>query len=288
MNILALLLATLLALPLPQATFEPGFVKVERFGNTQGQPIIFIPGLACGPWVWGNQVAALAPRYDLYVLSLPGFDGRPMADGDDLMKRAVDAIHALIVSHRLQRVVVVGHSLGGTIAVMFAATYPHDAVKVVSVEGGYPEAPTQSRREKAVAEETKPYEGIVPSQLGTALRTNMLQYTITSPSDVDRVTALAGRSDPYAIVAWMRAALLLDLTPNLHAIAVPFTEIIPFDAKIDPYRGFKTKNDKLQAYRQWVSHVPQGNVVLIPDARHFVMIDQPSAFETALEAVIAQ
>ena len=282
MNVFALLLTTLLALPAPHATFDAGFAKVERFGNPQGRPVIFIPGLACGPWVWGNQIAALAPRYDLYVLSLPGFDGQPMVTGDDLMKRAVDSVHDVIVSQHLRRAIVVGHSLGGTISVMFAQTYPHDASLVVSVEGGYPEAPTQAERNAAVARETKPYEGIPAAQLGSALRTNMLQYTITSPADVDRATELAGRSDPAAIVAWMRAALLLDLTPGLTAIAAPFTEIIPYDAQIDPYRGFKTQDAKLQAYRQWVAHVPNGNVVLIPNARHFVMIDQPSAFEAAL------
>lgn len=288
MNVLALLLATLVALPAPASTSTSGFATVERFGNPHGQPIVLIPGLACGPWLWGNQVAALAPRYDLYVLSLPGFDGYPMAAGGDLMSRAVESIHHLIVSRRLQRPIVVGHSLGGTIAVMFAETHPHDALAVISVEGGYPEAPTQHARDAAVAEAVKPYTGISQAQLGAALRSNMLQYTITEPADVERATALAGRSDPAAVVAWMNAALLLDLTPKLSAADVPLTEIIPFDARIDPYRGFKTEQAKLAAYRTWIAHAPHGNVVLVPNARHFVMIDQPSAFEAALEAVIAR
>lgn len=288
MHVLALFLATLVTLGQPQSSFSAGFTRVERFGNPHGRPIVLIPGLACGPWVWGNQIAALAPHYDLYVLSLPGFDGRPMAGGGALMQRAVDSVHQLIVSRKLQRPVVVGHSLGGTIAVMFAQSYPHDAARVVSVEGGYPEAPTQAERDRAVATAVQPYEGIAQSGLGNTLRANMLQYTITAPSDVARVTELAGRSDPSAIVSWMKAALLLDLTPRMSAIDVPFSEVIPFDARIDPYRGFKTKDAKLAAYKTWIAHVPHGSVVLIPNARHFVMIDQPSAFERALEDAIAR
>ncbi len=288
MNVFALLLATLVALPGPKAAFDAGIAHVERFGNPQGRPIVLIPGLACGPWVWGNQIAALGARYDLYVLSLPGFDGRPTVAGDELTKSAVDSVHALIVSQHLLHPVVVGHSLGGTITVMFGETYPHDATKLISVEGGYPEGATQAERDEAVAQSIKPYEGISQSQLGNALRDNMLQYTITAPADVAQATALAGRSDPAAIVAWMRAALVLDLTPQLSAIDVPFTEIIPFDARIDPYRGFKTSDEKLVAYRKWIAHAPRGNVVLIPNARHFVMIDQPSAFESALEEAISR
>lgn len=288
MHVLALFLATLMALGQPHSSFTAGFTHVERFGNPRGRPIILVPGLACGAWVWGNQIAALAPHYDLYVLSLPGFDGRPLDGRGALMQRAVGALHHLIVSRKLQDPILVGHSLGGTIAVMFAERYPRDAAKVISVEGGYPEAPTQAQRDRAVAQAIKPYAGIAQSKLGDALRENMLQYTITAPPDVKRVTALAGRSDPAAIVAWMKAALSLDLTPGLSAIDVPFTEIIPFDAQIDPYRGFKTRDDKFTAYKAWIAHVPSANVVLIPNARHFVMIDQPSAFETALEEAITR
>ncbi len=287
MKIVAITLAVFLALA-QRTGFDTGIAHVERFGSPNAQPIVFIPGLACGPWVWNTQIAALESRHDLFVVSLPGFDGRPMVVGDDLMRRAVNSIHTLIVSRHLHHPIVVGHSLGGTLAVLFAETYPHDAANIVTVEGGYPVAPTQALRNAQVARSIAPYKGLTQNQLAGALRTNMLQYTITRRADVDRATRLAGRSEPAAIVAWMKAAFSLDLTPKLSVIGVPFTAIIPFDARIDPYQGFKTAADKLAAYRAWVARTRDGKVVLIDHARHFVMIDRPKAFEAALESAIAR
>jgi len=283
---LALTLALLSATPTPTASFSTGIASVTEFGKRGARPLLLIPGLACGPWVWDDQIAALAPKYDVFAISLPGFDGRPMVSGNDLMSRAVDSLHHLIRGRHLVRAVVVGHSLGGTLAVLFGETYPSDVANVVSVEGGYPIAPTQRQRDAAVARSVAPYQHVVQTQLAAALRQNMLQYTIARRSDVARAAALAGRSDPQAIVAWMEAALSLDLTPQLYRITVPFTVIVPFDPVIDPYQGYKTAADKLNAYRSWVRHAPRGEVVMIENARHFVMIDQPRAFERALENAI--
>lgn len=282
----AALLFAGIATPAPRATFDVGIAHVAEYGKPHARPLIFVPCLSCGPWIWDRQVATLAPRYDVYTLALPGFDGRPPAGGDDLMRRAVDSIHELITSRHLTNAVVIGHSLGGTIAVMFAETYPGDAARIITVEGGYPVAPTQQQRDAAVARSTAPYERVSRAGLANALHDNMLQYTITRKPDVATMTALAGRSDPGAIVDWMRAALLLDLTPGLHNITVPFTAIIPFDPAIDPYAGYKTAAAKLHAYQMWVAHAKHGNVIVIQPSRHFVMIDRPEAFESAIESLI--
>lgn len=171
-----------------------------------------------------------------------------MVASDDLMQRAANSLHTLIATRALNRPILVGHSLGGTLAVYFAESYPSDATSLVSVEGGYPIAPTQAERDAQVARSIAPYNGVAPGDVGPVIVQNTLQYTITSKADVATMEALAAKSDPSAIIAWMRAALSLDLTPDLAKIAVPFTVIIPFDPQIDPSVGFKTADAKHAAY----------------------------------------
>lgn len=272
----------------PSSTFDVGILHVERFGKAGGRSIVLIPALFCGSWQWNAQIAALSPTYDVYAVTLPGFDGRPMVSGDNLMARAAQSLHRLITSRHLNRPIVAGHSLGGTLTVYFDEHYPRDVTNVVTVEGGYPEAPTQAERDARVAKSTAPFQGVAQADVGPVIRNAMLQYTITNSGDVDAVEKLAARSDPQAIIDWMQAALTLDLTPGLSSITAPFTVIIPFDPQIDPYQGFKTEQQKREAYVRWAAHAPNSRVIVIAPSRHFVMFDQAAKFEQAFESAIAR
>ena len=264
-----------------------GMLRVEHRGTAGRPAIIFIPALFAWSWQWEREIAALSDRYDIYALTLPGFDGRPRDTGGDLMNRASSDISRLIRSRGIDRPIVVGHSLGGTLAILFAEQHPGEARGIVSVDGGYPVAPTAALREQQVTASVSPYVGLESgAALGAALRTNMLQYVITSTADVDRMERLAAGSDPAAVVDWMRAALPLDLTPGLRDIAVSFVEIVPSDSVIDPYRGFATEAAKRTAYERWIAGAPHGSVVMVSHSRHFVMLDQPSEFDRVLYAAI--
>lgn len=269
----------------PIARFAVGMLAVEEFGRS-GPPLIFVPALGCGSWQWNAQVNALSSHYQIFAVTLPGFDGRPMIGGDDLMQRAVRDLDRLIESRHLRDITLVGHSLGGTIVTLFGETYPHGVARIVSVEGGYPVAPTQQARDARVAGIAQPYEGIPRTDVGRVFRDNTLQYTITKKADVDTVTSYAATGYPQGFIGWYRAALSLDLTPNVSKIAVPYTMIVPFDRQIDPYNGFHSAQEKRAAYERFVSHAPYGTVVLIDNARHFVMFDRPRTFEAALVAAI--
>jgi pimeloyl-ACP methyl ester carboxylesterase len=271
---------------LSREAFNVGMLRVAHFGKAGAPPIIFIPALFCGGSQWQREIAALGDRYDIYALTLPGFDGRRRDTGGDLMNRAIADISALIENRHLDHPILVGHSLGGTLAILFAERHSREVRGVIAVDGGYPVAPTAQQRDAAVRQATAPYRGIGRRAFGDSLREHMLQYVITKKSAVDSVQAMASRSDPAAVVDWMSEALRLDLTPGLAQVTVPLTEIVPFDPDIDPHQGFPSRRAKDARYRAFLSHAPRGSLTMIDQSRHFVMIDQPRAFDRALYAAI--
>lgn len=261
---------------------EIGMLRVEHLGQPGRRPLIFIPALFCGPWQWYREIDGLASRYDIYALTLPGFDGRPLTSTNDLMRRATEDVSQLIRDRNLPDPIIIGHSLGAALAVLVAESYPMNLGAVIPVEGGFPIAPTAAERAQRAEVSAAPYENATPATLEGVLRAQTLRYTITAPSDVAAVAHYAARSSPKAIAVWMRAALALDLTDGLKTVRAPLLEIVPFDSLIDPYQGFPTLSDKAHAYAAWVANTPHGTVEMIDHSRHFVMIDQPAEFDRVL------
>jgi len=61
--------ASLARLAAPAESFHVGILKVDRYGD-HGKPLILIPGLAGGPWVWSGTIATMAKDHVIYAVTL--------------------------------------------------------------------------------------------------------------------------------------------------------------------------------------------------------------------------
>lgn len=95
--------------------------------------VILIPGFTCPGKVWDETVAQLSARYTCHVITFAGFAGQP-AQTDPHLGQWVAAIAAYIKTNRLERPVIIGHSIGGGMAMMLAAGYPDLVSKIVVVD----------------------------------------------------------------------------------------------------------------------------------------------------------
>src|SRR4051794_35167838 len=69
--------------PTPSQSYDVGTLHVDKFGKGE-HALVLIPGLGGGSWAWGGAVAKLSPNYSMYVITLPGFDGRPAVKEEPL------------------------------------------------------------------------------------------------------------------------------------------------------------------------------------------------------------
>jgi pimeloyl-ACP methyl ester carboxylesterase len=95
-----------------------------------GPPFVFLHGLTFDRRMWDPVIGAF-PHARAIAFDLPGHGGSPEIEQSGL-EPVVDAIHAAVLDAEIDRPVVVGHSIGGPLATLYAATYP--AAAVVSVE----------------------------------------------------------------------------------------------------------------------------------------------------------
>jgi len=275
-------------LPAASATFDVGSLHVQQFGSGPTS-LIFIPGLTCGPWEWSGEIARLAPRYTIYALTLPGFDGQPSVDAP-LFPRVTADIWTLIEQKHIAKPIVIGHSLGGTTGFMLATQHPERLGGVIALDG-LPIYPTNvfSTPDKiaAMADAAAAKMAAIP-QAGFAAfeKTGSIPYLVTAPGDVDAIATLAGKSDPKAAAQWFKEDLELDLRPQLAKATVPILLLAPYDPALEG-AYLPTAAKKQAFYAGIVKNAPDASVVVIPNARHFAMYDQPKATSDAIDAFLA-
>jgi pimeloyl-ACP methyl ester carboxylesterase len=271
----------------PAERFEVNGVLVERHGGN-GRPLILIPGLASGSWVWQDIVRAFAPDHAVYVLTLPGFDGRPPA-GPAPFAAARAAVEALIASRRLDKPVVVGHSLGGILALAVAEDRPSALGGVVSIDGlpvmpGTEELPPEQRVQ--FADRTRLQIGKQPPALfAKQQQAYMRTIGVLDMAKADALAQLTARSDPASVGAWAADVLTLDLRPGLKTIQAPVLAIVPY-LDLDSAQQGLTPAAKADYYRALMEGTPKLQVVTVAPARHFAMFDQPQAVVAAIRTFL--
>ncbi len=280
-------LLSLFAPAFAAAAPDAGAFSVEKHGD-QGSPLIFIPGLACGTWTWKADAERLAKTHVVYLLALPGFDGRPVKPGTTLESLQSDLQNFIEGAH-LKKPVLIGHSLGGTLSLAFAAKHSDLIAGVIAVDGlpVFPGTENMTDRAALAQGARAQIESQTPEQFAQYQLTYMARVGVIDEARAKSLAELASRSDPRAVAEFAAQTLQLDLRPKLKSITVPVTEISPFYAQDFAAMGVDEAG-KTNYYRILLAGIGKLDVVSISPARHFVMFDQPEKFAAALDQALAK
>ena len=97
------------------------------------QSLIFIPGFSCSGEVWNETISIFEKDYTCYVLTMAGFAGVP-PQSDPSFQNWEKGIANFIQQNKIEKPVIIGHSMGGGLAMALAADYPHLISKIVVVD----------------------------------------------------------------------------------------------------------------------------------------------------------
>ena len=103
--------------------------KVQKTGQG-AQALIFIPGFACPGEVWDETKSKFEEEYTCYTLTMAGFAG-VASQPNATFKNWEVAIVSYIKEHQLKKPILIGHSMGGGLAMAIAADYPKLIDKIV-------------------------------------------------------------------------------------------------------------------------------------------------------------
>lgn len=278
-------------LPRPAASFEAGSMHVDVYGASGKPALIFIPGLACGPWEWSREIAQFSPNYTVYALTLPGFDGQPAIRSATPFETVTHDVWTMLQTHAIVKPIVVGHSLGGTLAIMLGEQHADRLAAIAAVDGlpVFPgsESSTPAQRAAAAAQMRAMMSSVTSQQqFEQAESAFVLPRLMTSPADVAAAAPLAAQSDPAATGTWAAEDTTLDLRADLKAVTVPLLEIAPYDPQMQG-ASFKDAAAVKGYYASLLAGAPHADVDVIAPSRHFIMYDQPQQLDAALQRFVS-
>ena len=266
----------------------PKLIDVQVTGH--GKPVILIPGLACSGAVWDDTVKHLEDKYECHVVSIAGFGGTPAQKADDLFDAVRDQIIAYAREHKLDQPAIVGHSLGGTLALAIGEAAPELPGDIVSVDGlpflagvMFPGVTDADGAKKAAASMRQMIGRQTPEQFAQYQRGVTIPSMVTKPDDVIRIAEMCSKSDPATVAQAMSELLERDYRPELGKIKCPILVLGALAGLLQ----YAPKDALEQNYKTQFTNAPETRFQFFDKSKHFIMVDDPAGFYATLDKELA-
>lgn len=210
LGIPALALAALVA-----AAFAAGpkpSLQVTEMG-AGGASMVLVHGMGGTRTDWLPLLKRLKDRYKLVMVELPGHGSSPLPEPFSL-EAAADQVDSVIALHKPESTIVVGHGLGGMLALKALARHPGRARGLVLIDAALKSPiPVEDQQVKQLVrfmdENYQTFSQMAFSKMGRDSAESAILYA--------KLSAVP----PVTVKAYMRNLLLADANGDLKALGVP-------------------------------------------------------------------
>lgn len=232
-----------------------------------GPALVAVHGAGGTHQHWGLQLRDLSDTARVVVIDLPGH-GRSPAPGCNTVADYSQAVVAALDALNLEQVVLAGHSMGGAVALWSALTAPERVAGLVLVATGarLPVLPAI-------------FESVEQGDLATAVRLVIERaYARTTPPRLQAAGEVAFLENSLEVFAGdLRACAAYNVMNELAAITSPALVVCGDDDRITPAKFSHLLHNT----------IPNAQLVMVPDAGHMVLIEQPDRVNTAIRDFLA-
>ncbi len=241
--------------------------------STDGEPLLILHGLFGSQANWGVHSKALAEKYAVIGIDLRNHGDSPHTPELDYQSMAED-VRLLIESRNLGPCTVLGHSMGGKVAMQLALSYP-DLIKRLIVVDIAPVA-----YQSMGPGHHRVIEGMLSLDLAVvktraAAEAHLAQFIEDEPTLKFIMTNLA--RSPEDGLRWKL---------NVEAIAEQYDRLrekpqgeTPFNKPVLFVKGSESGYIGAEHEAEILELFPQASVKIVMEAGHWVHADKPQAFQ---------
>jgi pimeloyl-ACP methyl ester carboxylesterase len=254
----------------------PSFNFVKKGDGRQN--VILLAGLGTSTKVWDETIAVLSKTKTCYAISFSGFAGSK-AQADPSLTIWENDIVKFIKDKKIKNPVLLGHSMGGTLALQIAANHPGIISKLVIVDA-FPspaalyDASFKRRENIDCTPIINQFAGMDESKFYDFQKTNISQM-VSDKTRMETILDWFVKSDRKTFGKIYCELLNTDLREKLPAIKCP-TLIL-----LQP--AFKSKEKEVS--RQYAS-IKNADIRYAEKGLHFIMYDDREWFINSLQSFL--
>ena len=254
-----------------KATVNGIDINYEIHGKHGAPWIVWSHSLACSVRMWDPQIAAFKDRYQLLVYDMRGHGATSAPTGPYSLDMLADDVLGLVSFLKIQKAFFCGLSIGGMIGQTLALRGAGPFERLVLADTGHAQN----------ADAIKQWEErirIAESQGMKALVASTMERWFTAPfrdsPSAKKIAALIAATPVAGYVGCGQAIIKLNTTARLKDIKVPVLAVTG-------------EQDGAAAGTRYIGeNVPGAKFVGIPQAAHIANVEQPEAFNRALQAFL--
>ena len=244
----------------------------------KGKPVILIPGLDCSGGVWDATADHLKNNFACYIITLPGFAGQPPINSDSILKTVAAQLANYIKQQHLSKPIIIGHSLGGWLALYLGANYPDLTGDIVSVSAA-PFLPALSMGPDITVDSAGKIGMIIKNSMKNQTSEQVwqsekyiLSTMITDSARIAEVTEMAVKSDQPTQGEVMYELFSNDLRPVIGNIKSRILVLNDWIA----YKQYGATHESVYNALKLQYKLAHNVTIEINDhSKHFIMYDDP-------------
>ncbi len=239
-----------------------------RKGLGEGkETILFIHGAGGGQYTWGCQKGFFEKDFNPVIVELPGH-GASGGEGEEEIGKYGEQVYAFLKALGLQKVFLVGHSMGGAIAQTLALAHAEVIKGIVLVGTG--------ARLKVFP---MIFDGIKSNFEESVRMINRYAFSPKVPADLlEKAISFMLQYRPEILYGDFLACDRFDAMSEVEKIALPTLILCGQDDQLTPVKYSQFLNSRIKGSK----------LEVVPNAGHMVMMESPQAFNESVKKFVLE
>lgn len=257
----------------PQVVLSKDGVPISYEVSGSGGPtLVFVHGWSCDARYWRNQVGYFSRKHQVVTLDLAGHGHSGLGRSQYTMSSFGEDVRAVVEATGSRRVILIGHSMGGSVIAEAARLMPDRVVGLIGIDTleniEYPM--THKELKKMIAPLEQDF------RTGSRQFVGEMIYLDTAPQLREWILADVSAAPPTVALSAMDEMMTQYVTGDaariFDKIRIP---VVTVNGDLWPVN--------FEANRR---HMLSFDAIVLKGADHFLMMDRPAAFNPALEKAI--